>query len=47
MTYDVTDRPPVHALFADGTTVCIRPVVSGDHDQVEGCMRGCPQRTCA
>ncbi|MFJ5560699.1 GNAT family N-acetyltransferase [Streptomyces sp. NPDC093250] len=36
MTHDVTDRPPVHALLADGTTVCIRPVVPSDHDQVEG-----------
>jgi acyl-CoA synthetase (NDP forming)/L-amino acid N-acyltransferase YncA len=36
MTHHVTDRPAVHALLADGTTVCIRPVVPGDHDQVEG-----------
>ncbi|MGP4050603.1 bifunctional acetate--CoA ligase family protein/GNAT family N-acetyltransferase [Streptomyces sp. 2A115] len=36
MTHHVTDRPPVHALLADGTTVCIRPVVPGDHDQLEG-----------
>ncbi|MGC0400492.1 acyl-CoA synthetase (NDP forming)/L-amino acid N-acyltransferase YncA [Streptomyces sp. SAI-126] len=36
MTHDVTDRPPVHALLADGTTVCIRPVAHGDHDQLEG-----------
>ncbi|MFE5887862.1 GNAT family N-acetyltransferase [Streptomyces sp. NPDC056462] len=33
---DQLDRPPVHALLADGTTVCIRPVVPGDHDQLEG-----------
>jgi GNAT superfamily N-acetyltransferase len=33
---DEPDRPPVHALLADGTTVCIRPVVPGDHDQLEG-----------
>ncbi|MER5942033.1 GNAT family N-acetyltransferase [Streptomyces sp. NPDC001928] len=30
------DGPAVHALLADGTTVCIRPVVPGDHDQLEG-----------
>ncbi|MCT7354203.1 GNAT family N-acetyltransferase [Streptomyces sp. 15-116A] len=36
MTHDVTDRPPVHALLADGTTVCIRPAGPGDHDQLEG-----------
>ncbi|WDF44053.1 GNAT family N-acetyltransferase [Streptomyces sp. T12] len=35
MTHDVTDRPPVHALLTDGTTVCIRPVVPSDHDQLE------------
>ncbi|MFJ9097576.1 GNAT family N-acetyltransferase [Streptomyces sp. NPDC102405] len=36
MAHHVTDRPPVHALLADGTTVCIRSVVAGDHDQLEG-----------
>ncbi|MFD7695557.1 GNAT family N-acetyltransferase [Streptomyces sp. NPDC059805] len=36
MAHDVTDRSPVHALLADGTTVCLRSVVPGDHDQVEG-----------
>ncbi|MDH6522182.1 GNAT family N-acetyltransferase [Streptomyces sp. SAI-090] len=36
MTHDVTDRPTVHALLADGTTVCIRPVAPGDHDPLEG-----------
>ncbi|MDH6431984.1 acyl-CoA synthetase (NDP forming)/GNAT superfamily N-acetyltransferase [Streptomyces sp. SAI-144] len=36
MTDDVLNRPPVHALLADGTTVCIRPVAPGDHDQLEG-----------
>ncbi|MEH0547999.1 GNAT family N-acetyltransferase [Streptomyces sp. B21-105] len=36
MTHDVTDRPPAHALLADGTTVCIRPVRPSDHDQLEG-----------
>ncbi|MEU1481959.1 GNAT family N-acetyltransferase [Streptomyces sp. NPDC005760] len=36
MTDDVLNRSPVHALLADGTTVCIRPVVPGDHDQLEG-----------
>lgn len=34
--HDVTDRPPVHALLADGSTVCIRPVRPGDHEQIEG-----------
>lgn len=37
--HDVTDRPPVHALLADGATVCIRPLRPGDHDQIA--------RTCA
>ncbi|MDQ1034470.1 acyl-CoA synthetase (NDP forming)/GNAT superfamily N-acetyltransferase [Streptomyces sp. V3I8] len=36
MTDDVLSRPTVHALLADGTTVCIRPVVRGDHDQLRG-----------
>ncbi|MCX4234812.1 bifunctional acetate--CoA ligase family protein/GNAT family N-acetyltransferase [Streptomyces ortus] len=36
MTDDVLGRPTVHALLADGTTVCIRPVVRGDHDQLQG-----------
>ncbi|MFK4104262.1 GNAT family N-acetyltransferase [Streptomyces sp. NPDC019531] len=36
MTHDVTERPPVHALLTDGTTMCIRPVVPSDHDQLEG-----------
>ncbi|MFJ4327424.1 GNAT family N-acetyltransferase [Streptomyces tricolor] len=35
MTHHVTDRPAVHALLADGTTVRIRTVVPGDHEQVE------------
>ncbi|WKX13968.1 bifunctional GNAT family N-acetyltransferase/acetate--CoA ligase family protein [Streptomyces sp. NL15-2K] len=34
MTHDVLDRPPVHALLADGTTVCIRPVRPGDHERL-------------
>ncbi|CAM5293365.1 hypothetical protein SALBM217S_06785 [Streptomyces griseoloalbus] len=34
--HDVTDRLPVHALLADGTTVCIRPVRPGDHEQIQG-----------
>ncbi|MGC0328000.1 acyl-CoA synthetase (NDP forming)/L-amino acid N-acyltransferase YncA [Streptomyces sp. SAI-170] len=33
--YDVLDRPPVHALLVDGTTVCIRPVQQGDHDRLQ------------
>lgn len=36
MTDDLLDRPSVHALLADGTTVCIRPVLPGDHGQLEG-----------
>ncbi|WP_316783629.1 bifunctional acetate--CoA ligase family protein/GNAT family N-acetyltransferase [Streptomyces sasae] len=34
MTDDLFVRPPAHALLADGTTVCIRPVTSGDHDRL-------------
>ncbi|WP_427924216.1 GNAT family N-acetyltransferase [Streptomyces sp. cg40] len=36
MTDDVLNRPTVHALLADGTTVCIRPAETGDHDQLQG-----------
>ncbi|MBE4733514.1 MULTISPECIES: bifunctional GNAT family N-acetyltransferase/acetate--CoA ligase family protein [Streptomyces] len=36
MTDDVLSRPPVHALLADGTTVRIRAVERGDHDQLQG-----------
>ncbi|MFD7934170.1 GNAT family N-acetyltransferase [Streptomyces sp. NPDC059755] len=36
MTDDLIDRPTVHALLADGTTVRIRPVRPSDHDQVRG-----------
>ncbi|MGI5452077.1 GNAT family N-acetyltransferase [Streptomyces sp. CA-249302] len=36
MTDDKPGAPPVHALLADGTTVCIRPVVAGDHEQLQG-----------
>lgn len=36
MTDDAPPRPPVHALLADGTTVCIRPARRSDHDQVQG-----------
>ncbi|KUO17702.1 bifunctional acetate--CoA ligase family protein/GNAT family N-acetyltransferase [Streptomyces dysideae] len=36
MTDDTLSRPPVHALLADGTTVCIRPVRRSDHEQLEG-----------
>jgi len=36
MTHDTLGRPSVHALLADGTTVCIRPVEAGDHDQLQG-----------
>ncbi|MER6084914.1 GNAT family N-acetyltransferase [Streptomyces sp. NPDC001833] len=34
MTDDLLVRPPAHALLADGTTVCIRPVTSGDHGRL-------------
>ncbi|MEU2776367.1 GNAT family N-acetyltransferase [Streptomyces sp. NPDC007162] len=40
MTDDLLSRPPVHALLADGTTVCIRPAAPGDHDQLEGFYDG-------
>lgn len=36
MTDDTLSRRMVHALLADGTTVCIRPVRRDDHDQVQG-----------
>ncbi|MFI1921089.1 GNAT family N-acetyltransferase [Streptomyces sp. NPDC020377] len=36
MTDDLIDRPTVHALLADGTTVRIRLVRPSDHDQVRG-----------
>ncbi|MFF0597563.1 bifunctional acetate--CoA ligase family protein/GNAT family N-acetyltransferase [Streptomyces antibioticus] len=36
MTDDLLDRPTVHALLADGTTVRIRPARPGDHRQVRG-----------
>ncbi|MFE0252337.1 GNAT family N-acetyltransferase, partial [Streptomyces sp. NPDC059010] len=36
MSDDPLSRPTVHALLADGTTVCIRPVRRDDHDQVQG-----------
>lgn len=36
MTDDLIVTPSVHALLADGTTVCIRPVRPSDHDQLQG-----------
>ncbi|MHC3469863.1 bifunctional acetate--CoA ligase family protein/GNAT family N-acetyltransferase [Streptomyces sp. 7R007] len=36
MTHDALSRPTVHALLADGTTVCIREVRPSDHDQLQG-----------
>ncbi|WSS88979.1 GNAT family N-acetyltransferase [Streptomyces sp. NBC_01176] len=36
MTDDERDRPTVHALLADGTTVCIRSARPGDHEQLRG-----------
>ncbi|MFI2206513.1 GNAT family N-acetyltransferase [Streptomyces sp. NPDC020192] len=44
MSDAVLNRPPVHALLADGTTVCIRPVTPADHDQVQGLYEEmCPE----
>ncbi|WP_055569254.1 bifunctional GNAT family N-acetyltransferase/acetate--CoA ligase family protein [Streptomyces atriruber] len=36
MTDDERNRPPAHALLADGTTVCIRTTRPGDHAQLRG-----------
>ncbi|MFI9152588.1 GNAT family N-acetyltransferase [Streptomyces sp. NPDC053367] len=36
MTHDLLGPRTAHALLADGTTVCIRPVEPGDHEQVQG-----------
>lgn len=36
MTNDVLGPRTAHALLADATTVCIRPVEPGDHEQVRG-----------
>ncbi|MCF2534230.1 GNAT family N-acetyltransferase [Streptomyces sp. FB2] len=36
MKDDTPHRPAVHALLTDGTTVRIRAVEPGDHDQLEG-----------
>ncbi|MER6084960.1 GNAT family N-acetyltransferase [Streptomyces sp. NPDC001833] len=36
MTDSLLERPPAHALLADGTTVCIRPVTPDDHDRLKG-----------
>ncbi|WP_406835183.1 GNAT family N-acetyltransferase [Streptomyces sp. AHU1] len=36
MTDDLLDRPTVHALLADGTTVCVRPARPADHEQLQG-----------
>ncbi|NEC90156.1 bifunctional GNAT family N-acetyltransferase/acetate--CoA ligase family protein [Streptomyces sp. SID12501] len=36
MTDDTLSRPTVHALLPDGTTVCVRPVLPGDHKQLQG-----------
>ncbi|GGZ19483.1 bifunctional acetate--CoA ligase family protein/GNAT family N-acetyltransferase [Streptomyces poonensis] len=38
--HDVLDRPPVHALLADGTTVCIRPVRPDDHQRLQDLYEG-------
>ncbi|EKX69161.1 hypothetical protein Sipo8835_18440 [Streptomyces ipomoeae] len=42
MTDDALSRPTVHALLADGTTVRIRPVAPGDHEQVRGLYEEMP-----
>ncbi|KAB1971838.1 GNAT family N-acetyltransferase, partial [Streptomyces triticiradicis] len=36
MTDDLLERPPVHALLADGTIARIRPALPGDHDRLRG-----------
>lgn len=36
MTDDDRSRPMVHALLADGTTVCIRAVTPRDRAQLQG-----------
>ncbi|SED84566.1 bifunctional GNAT family N-acetyltransferase/acetate--CoA ligase family protein [Streptomyces sp. Ag109_O5-10] len=36
MTEFLLERSPAHALLADGTTVCIRPVTPGDRDRLKG-----------
>ncbi|MFJ5778884.1 GNAT family N-acetyltransferase [Streptomyces sp. NPDC093094] len=36
MTDDLLERPPVHALLADGVTVCIRPALPDDHGRLRG-----------
>ena len=36
MTDDRRGRGAVHALLSDGTTVCIRSVTHGDHEQLQG-----------
>ncbi|MFJ3224724.1 GNAT family N-acetyltransferase [Streptomyces sp. NPDC086783] len=42
MTDDLLDRPAVHALLADGTTVCVRPVRPADHDRLRGLFEEMP-----
>ncbi|MFE2629671.1 GNAT family N-acetyltransferase, partial [Streptomyces sp. NPDC059374] len=34
MNDDMLGRPTTHALLADGTTVCVRPVEPDDHDRI-------------
>ncbi|MFF7645105.1 GNAT family N-acetyltransferase [Streptomyces canus] len=36
MKDDTLSGPRTHALLADGTTVCIRPVAASDHEQLQG-----------
>ncbi|MFJ8361841.1 hypothetical protein [Streptomyces sp. NPDC093984] len=36
MTDDTLGRPQLHALLADGTTVCVRPVEPDDHERLRG-----------
>ncbi|MEU0440528.1 GNAT family N-acetyltransferase [Streptomyces sp. NPDC006186] len=36
MADEAPSRPTAHALLADGTTVCIRPVRPADHDRLRG-----------
>ncbi|MGK3941512.1 GNAT family N-acetyltransferase [Streptomyces caeruleatus] len=36
MKDDTLSGPRTHALLADGSTVCIRPALASDHEQVQG-----------
>ncbi|MGW5609129.1 bifunctional acetate--CoA ligase family protein/GNAT family N-acetyltransferase [Streptomyces sp. NPDC003753] len=36
MTDDTLSGPRIHALLADGSTICIRPAEPGDHERLRG-----------